>query len=77
MYAELEHNPIDSQECAKYEGVSHNLWYNNMPYFFSQMDIPTNAIYCRQSCMMSMDHATSMYGNEEKLSIDSNIEIYY
>ena len=41
------------------------------------MDIPTNAIYCRQSCMMSMDHATSMYGNEEKLSIDSNIEIYY
>ena len=67
MCAELEDNPIDSQECKKCEVVSHDLFPNNVSALFLQRDITHITIYCGQYCMVSMDQATLMDGNEEVL----------
>ena len=71
--AKLEYNPIDSRECAECKGVYNNIWSNNMEGLYLQRDITPHTVYCSQACMMSIEQATKVYGNEEIVAIYSII----
>ena len=63
MCSELEYNTIDSLECVKCKGVSRHLYSNKTTDLYLHRDIP-------------LDKSTPIYGNEEILTIESNIEVY-
>ena len=77
MCAELEDNCINSKDCSKFKGVSHNICSNNMADFYLQSDIPIITVYCIQYCMMSIEKSTAMKGNEQNVEIESSIEVQY
>ena len=64
MCDELEDNPFDSLECAKCEGISHNLCSNNMAALYLQRYIPPSNFYFSQDFIMSIEQATPIYGDE-------------
>ena len=77
MRDELENNPIDSRECTKCKGVSHHLFPKNTADLYLQRGITLSSVYCSPACMMSMEQAMSMDGNEKIVAIRSNIEVYH
>ena len=48
-----------------------------MTALYLQRDITHSTVYCIQACMMSMEQAMLMGGNEEITVIESTIEVYY
>ena len=48
---ELEDNPVDSRECAEYEGVFHNTFPNSGAALYLQRDNAHITVYFSQVCM--------------------------
>ena len=44
-----------------------------MEGLYLQRDITPHTVYCSQACMMSIEQATKVYGNEEIVAIYSII----
>ena len=71
--AELQDSTINGLECAKCEGVSHLLFFNNMADLYLKRGIPPSTVYCNQACMVSMDQGIPMKPIPVLFDIKSNI----